>query len=34
MDLVVAPLCILGSLSIRQVDNEGDDTLPSFAEGC
>jgi hypothetical protein len=24
MNLVVAPLCVLGSLSIRQVDNEGD----------
>ena len=34
MNLVVAPLlrALLGPLSIRQVDNEGDDALPSFTE--
>ncbi len=33
MNLVVAPLCGLGSLSIRQVDNEGDGGA-SFIECC
>ena len=34
MNLVVAPLCVLGSLSIRQVDDEGDDAVPPFTERC
>ena len=33
-NLVVAPLSGLGSLSIGQIDNEGDDAVPLFTERC